>query len=588
MLGLLSPARFTGPILTKELRVASRRRRHYLLRVLYVAFLLLVMVLIWFPTMQSLNSGTLMIARMSEAAKEIIASIAWFQFIALQIVCVILLCTSISEEIYHRTLPALISTPITSFQIVTGKLLSKFLQMLQLFALSLPLLALLRVFGGVPWTYLVSSFCITLTTLLYLSCLTLFFSIFFKRAYVVMIFTVITAGILFGLIPLGLVFIAETSNYSTIFFDLEDVAEILLYHVSPYPAFFAETDNMINPGSVASFSWPAHCIYMIAASAPIFILSCALVRSAARKHMTPRTKRKTYKPPKTKRKSNILYRPFFLHSLIRKHIGSGMIWKEFLTPVLGRFRFAVYAAFLFFVLMLLISMISALFFGSIELIGFTFISSIVTFFCLAVLFTIIVPAACITSEKEAQTWPILLSTPIEHKQILAGKIVGILRRVIIAWCPFVLVFAMVTHVADFPIPALIQIAVIAIIATAFLIASGVYFSARLKRTTPAVFANLTLTAVLWGLIPGIFSALNEVYRYRSPLGDPIQWMLNLTWYLTPAGLITSVTQFADDNFDWFYQDPRFMTCWLAYIALYVTASILLLWRAKANLRRHLT
>ena len=293
--------------------------------------------------------------------------------------------------------------------------------------------------------------------------------------------------------------------------------------------------------------------------------------------------------PKKKKKSNILYRPFFLHTLIQKYLGSGMIWKEFLTPVLGRFRFAVYAAFLFFVLMLLISMISALFFGQIEMIGFTFISSIVIFFCLAVLFTIIVPAASITSEKESQTWPILLSTPINHKRILAGKIVGILRRVIIAWSPFLLIFAMVMHIADFPLPAVIQIALIALVAVTFLIASGLYFSARFKRTTPAVFANMTLTAVLWGLTPAIFIAIDEISRYTDPLiAEATHWLAQITWNLTPPGLIMRVAKFSEGNFDWFYQDPRFMKYWLAYMALYITASAFLLWRAKANLRRHLT
>lgn len=547
------------------------------------------MLTIWFEAMRSIRGASVLAAQMSEAAKLIVAYIAWFQFIALQIVCVILLCTSVSEEIYRRTLPALISTPITSFQIVTGKLLSRLFQMLQLFALSLPLLALIRVFGGVQWSYLISTFCITLTTIFYLGCLTLFFSIFFKRAYVVMIFTVIAAGLIFGLTPLILLFVAETIDSSGLFFDIEEAVMSLMYHTSPHAAFAAETVNMIDPGSVTAFSWWVHCIFMIVISIPLLILSCAAIRSAARKHLTPKTKRKTYKPPKKKKKSNILYRPIFLHSLIQKHLGSGMIWKEFLTPVLGRFRFVVYAAFLFFVGMLLVGMASAVLFDSIALIGFTFVSSIITFFALAVLFTIIVPAASITVEKESQTWPILLSTPIEHNRILAGKIVGALRRILIAWSPFVLVFAMVARIADFPAPAIIQITIIAVIAAAFLIAAGLYFSARLKRTTPAVFANLTLTATLWALIPAILNALATRRYYRTAptfFDAPLYWAADIATFLTPPGLIRRVIRFAEGNFDWFYQDPLFMRYWLGYMALYISLSVFLLWRARANFRRH--
>jgi len=50
---------------------------------------------------------------------------------------------------------------IGRFQIVAGKLLSKLWQKLILLAISLPLLAVVRVFGGVPWDYVLSSLAVT-------------------------------------------------------------------------------------------------------------------------------------------------------------------------------------------------------------------------------------------------------------------------------------------------------------------------------------------------------------------------------------------------------------------------------------------
>ena len=594
-LGLLNPNRCTGPIFAKELRVASRRRRSYIFRTVYLALLMLLMLLIWFEAVDSFDPNPVRMSRMSGAAMIIASSIAWFQFIALQILAVILLSTAISEEIYHRTLGVLMSTPITSRQIVTGKLLSKLLQMLHMFAMTLPLLALIRVFGGVPWDYLIATFCITLATILLVSCLTLFFSIYFKRAYVVMIFTVVTAGILFGLIPFIFFGMWQASYRRRPFFDF------LASHTCPYLGFARETHAMFNPTipgmgmafrwPSASFHWPILCIYLLALCIPVYLLACCKVRKAALAHMTARRKPKEYKPPKVKRKSDILYRPLFLHVLIRKTLGTGMIWKEFLTPVLGRFRFLVYGAILLFVLILLVGMLVGILSGSIAIIGFTLVTSVVAFFSLAVLFTVIVPAACITSEKESRTWPILLSTPITHNQILAGKLVGIVRRILIAWSPFFFVFALIAHIVDFPVAALIQLLVLSLTAMAFLVASGIYFSARLRRTTPAVISNLALAATLWGLVPAVFFAFNEAYIYSNAPRSVVRfigWMDNLTWNLTPTALAVNLLEYSRDNTIWFYQSPDTLKYWLAYLGLYIPASIILLQRAKANFRRHLT
>lgn len=584
-LGLLNPNRCTGPIFTKELRVASRRRRSYIFRTLYLALLMLLMLLIWFEAVDSFDANSVRMSRMSRAAMIIASSIAWFQFIALQILAVILLSTAISEEIYHRTLGVLMSTPITSRQIVTGKLLSKLLQMLHMFAMTLPLFALIRVFGGVPWNYLIATFCITLATIIFLSCLTLFFSIYFKRAYVVMIFTAVTAGILFGLIPLICFGMWQASYHRGRFF------EFLIPHICPYLGFAMETGSMLSPASTFNFHWPILCIYLLALCVSVYLLACCKVRKAALAHMTARRKPKEYKPPKVKRKSDILYRPLFLHALIRKTLGTGMIWKEFLTPVLGRFRFLVYGAILLFVLILLVGMLVAILSGSITIIGFTLAASVIAFFSLAVLFTVIVPAACITSEKESRTWPILLSTPINHNRILAGKLVGIVRRILIAWSPFFFVFALIAHLADFPVAALIQLLVLSLTAMAFLVASGIYFSARLRRTTPAVISNLALAATLWGLVPAVFFAFNEAYNSSNAprsLVRFIRWMYNLTWNLTPTALAVNLLEYSRNDNIWFYQSPDTLKYWLAYLALYIPASIILLQRAKANLRRHLT
>ena len=158
---LFNPVWLTGPLLDKELRVSSRRRRNYVLRFAYVLLLTIFVVIVWLSVVKFQGTAAYQKSRMAVAGKTIITTIVTFQFIATQLIAVIMLSTSISDEIYHRTLGVLMTTPISSFQIVMGKLFSKLLQLILLLAISLPLLAIVRIFGGVPWNYVLSSLCIT-------------------------------------------------------------------------------------------------------------------------------------------------------------------------------------------------------------------------------------------------------------------------------------------------------------------------------------------------------------------------------------------------------------------------------------------
>jgi len=187
----------TGPIFDKELRVSSRRRRSYVLRFTYVVFFALLVALVWLEAVPRGSTGLFQASRMAEAGQAIVTFVVWFQFIASQVVAIVMLSTAISDEIYSKTLGLLMTTPVGSVQIVLGKLLSKLLQLMLLLTITLPLLAIVRVFGGVPWDFLVCGLSITLTTAMFLGTLSLFFSIFTRRAHTVIIVTVLTAGVLF-------------------------------------------------------------------------------------------------------------------------------------------------------------------------------------------------------------------------------------------------------------------------------------------------------------------------------------------------------------------------------------------------------
>ncbi|HUU58149.1 MAG TPA: hypothetical protein VMZ50_01290, partial [Phycisphaerae bacterium] len=68
----LSPAGWVGPIFTKELRVVSRRRRHYLLRAGYLAALTLFVAIVWISAVGGEGSSAAQsVYRMSTVGKAI-------------------------------------------------------------------------------------------------------------------------------------------------------------------------------------------------------------------------------------------------------------------------------------------------------------------------------------------------------------------------------------------------------------------------------------------------------------------------------------------------------------------------------------
>ncbi|MGD8500038.1 MAG: hypothetical protein PVJ86_05295, partial [Phycisphaerales bacterium] len=272
----------TGPIFDKELRVSSRRRRNYVLRFAYLVLLSCFLVLVWIEEVRYSGSAVYRISRMARAGQTIIACTVWFQFCVTQVVAVIMLSTSISDEIYNRTLGLLMTTPINSFQIVMGKLFSKLLQLILLLAISLPLLAIVRVFGGVPWGYVTSSLCITLTTVIFVGSLSLFFSIFSRRAYIVIIVTTVTIGILFAFIPLLAFMLWHTMDLRAMI--SEKTLFAVLFAPNPYCSMFSNTMVMMEPRAAAGMPalfWPLHCGIMLAASAVVLSVSVIKVRKVA-------------------------------------------------------------------------------------------------------------------------------------------------------------------------------------------------------------------------------------------------------------------------------------------------------------------
>jgi ABC-type transport system involved in multi-copper enzyme maturation permease subunit len=200
-----------GPIFEKELRATSRRKRTYVLRAAYLGGLLLVMLAAYTSTRSMYRGGgvAFRVQQQNELGQVFFAVFSFFGVISMAAIGPVLTSTAISSERLHKTLPVLLMTPITSFQIVTGKLFSRLLVALTLVGLSLPVLALVRLLGGVDLSQMFGVLVLFAVTAVSTAAVGLFFSTLFNRAFAAIL---LSYGLLFGIY--GFIPLAASAYYS--------------------------------------------------------------------------------------------------------------------------------------------------------------------------------------------------------------------------------------------------------------------------------------------------------------------------------------------------------------------------------------
>jgi len=522
---LFDPVRLFGPIFDKELRVSSRRRRNYLLRFAYILSLSIFILFAWYSILGIRSSGStvFLVSRFSQAGRQIIATIVWFQFIAAQIIAIVMLSSSVSDEIHRGTLAVLMTTPINSFQIVTGKLLSKLLQLMLLLAISLPLLAIIRIFGGVTWDYVASSVCITLSATFLAGALSLLLSITYRHAYTVILVTVTLYMVFFGALPglfnmlavKGMFIFSRQATYS------------LLAMTNPFVAFAAANAKFIQSGVPSFFSWPLHCLLMLGVSAVLITVAVWRMRKAA----PAKTFGSSSKPWFAENLERMLNRIFFKagsHSADGSIIpvkGKPIIWREMRKGFIGRSRgetvifLLLIGAFLIAAVLLLLSS------GRNSFLPRYFMSA---FYVVAMVRMAVFSAGSITAEKEARTWPVLLATPLEDRDIVREKAIAAFRRNFPLLLLYIVLFS-ISYIKMAGIKSIIAIVLYILLPLAssvlFVIGSGLYFGTRFRTTTAAVAVTIGLYFAITFLFCGAFNPLNRLFiTFIMSMSRGGQWM----------------------------------------------------------------
>ena len=487
--------RLTGPIFDRELRACSRRKRYYLLRMAFIALMLILIAWTWLmATAFAASSGSAAFTamRMSIVSRSVVASVVWLEFIAMPLLAIIMLSDSISREINKRTMEVLLSTPITALQIVTGKLFSRLFQLLLLAGLTFPLFAIIRVFGGVPWDFVIVSLCVTLTTTCFFAAVSLYYSIRTRQSYKVIGWTLLTGLFVFGLIPGVVSTLNSYQNWQWL-----PQANHVLEIINPFIAMAQITTSVMssNPQGASVFNWVAHCLMTAAATLFIVFLSTFQLRKIMLRLSAGQT-------AKTKRFFGIFARnksEIVSGRELREVQGDPILWKELNADKSHRVIGLKLGSIVWFSLIAVVYICAAFFE---VLTNPVFHAAFVTILALiAFLRTATLSALSISREKQSRTWPILLTTPIEDAEILKMKTKAILRKTAFFWIVIfgdVLVFSIFLVLN--PI-AIVGVAVAIIPTVLFLIGVGAYFGMRLKTTTGTMVATFAIPVMLWFLCP---------------------------------------------------------------------------------------
>jgi len=593
----LRPGWLTGPIFEKELRVSSRRGRSYALRFFYIALLTVFVAIVWLGTVQYQGGAAVQQSRMASAGKQITTTIVIFQFVAMQLLAVIMLSNAISDEVYHRTLGLLMTTSITSLQIVMGKVLSRLLQLVLLAAISLPILAIVRVFGGVSWDYLLASLCVTLTAALLAGLLSLSFSIENRRAYGVIIRTACALATFYFVLPaliavawgflLPLLHVAPGAGSF-----LSSGPATLLMHLNPFYGIGALTDRMVAPGRrLPAFFWPLHCTLMLGLSALILARAVRIVRKVALRQATGEFLQTGVKTKRGKRERRVVP--------VKRVQGPPVVWKELRAPFIqGIDNRNSYIGLTVTILALIGTYIPPALDGSLDE-DFAHVMYVLLFVFLGVMTNILFSATRITTEKESQSWSLLLATPLRDWEILFGKAVGAFRRCLPIWgllAGHVLLFVLLGYIH--PV-AFLHLTLLVAWLTCFVTGAGLYFSSRFARTTSAVVASFGLTIGLWALGPIVVGILGLVARHEAAFTKYLWTHPAIQTAVIVGGAAgrenahtaLRALSFGGDR-AMFNAGPGAYgvgraTAILALIAAaYILAGLFLFWRAKCRLRRN--
>jgi len=554
-----------GPVLGMELRLSSRQKRTYVIRLLYVAALAFYTALVWFAIMEQTSvSSAAGVARMADVGNQIVGRVIRFLLIAGQFAAVVLMSTLFHEELYHGRLDMLLSSPLELRPIALGKFVSRLLHLLIMLVMGLPVLAMVRVFGGVPWAMVVTGMSLVVLASFCAAVISMRYSIRYRQPY---------AGILRTFI---LLLIPSLFTQAWI---------------SRSAALFTGGPRMWGEWLILCLIWLALAFMMLRRCLNHFERA-AMLALGNDPDCPPLTMRTNYfylsqrygvtAEPVAAMEP---YRPMPWENPVEIVItGSPIVWKAMRRQWFPNLKVGL----------ALVGLALAYLYGLAapagELAKASFHAALVKgmlFFGGA--FVAILAATAISSDRQSGYWPLVLLTPLTDWDILKAKMLATLRR-----CTLLGV-ALGVHILAFtaagvihPLGAL-QVVMVAAWVTVFLGGLGLFCSVHFKRSVTAMMITLAVAGGLWLVAPPLIGLVERILHVElltamARGASPFQQV-----DAALRAVVLEGRQTGSSLHPWLGSGVtagHLAVVLAAYAAVYSGLGVLMAWLAKRAFRRH--
>jgi len=418
----------------------------------------------------------------------------FLQFIVVQLAAIALLADSFAAERRRRSLGVLLTTPLTSVQIVWGKLAGRLLHPLVIVASTLPVFTVTRVFAHVEWMSILGGICITLTATVLAGAVTQFFSLGSRHPHMPFFAGALTIGLLYGAAAL----VCPPASAAS------PTQSWRPYAVGPFGTMCQISLNGLNPAVWISPQWVLPCLMTLLGAFLVLSLTSFRMRAAALRSMFPRPRSHLSLGAVVRRVIRARSAARSRDEAVRALRGAPVVWRE-----LRGLRFAEDLA--WGLLALVVAGIPH---------AFRVSAGPWAPLCVSVLLPVVVAsfrtvtlaAVSVTAEKEAGTWAVLLTAGLDDGQIVYGKALAAVQRSLPVWCAvfgwslFVGLPMLTPGIATWSV-WIASSSLIVATSLVFVMALGLYLGVRHNNTTQAVVG-----AVTWGVCAvgcwGFLTALN--------------------------------------------------------------------------------
>lgn len=513
--GSLNPLRlFFGPIFQMEVRTAGRRTSTYVFRFLFaglVIFFFTVFLLENWFTLDVQSSSVAQLQQMQSLAPDLAMAIVWTQYPALLLFAPIIVGPALCDERRHRTLPALLTTPLTSWEIVLGKLSGRLTQALVLAAISVPVMLGARLLGGVSAEGILAAAIVTAVSVIQIAALALVISASSTRATA----AASSAFVAFLFINFGpSLGIALYNEWIAKELGLGQISFLWLFRTSlPISLGAVTTEHFagqfLGAGPMITWGWAS--IY--GGAVTVLAVGAAGWRLRATMRQDPDSVELLRKsnPRKRRRRRADADAPADEPSPValemarrsREISDRPVLWREWRIGIFRRrssMAYTILGLFVGFTLLYINADMSdpAMHYVIAE-VGLAIV----------LLQAVFGSPGLIPHEREARTIDVLLTTPLRPRSIVFGKLAGAMRRLWIMPACLMLHFLIISITGYMRPHILFMLPLVMLPAAIMLLGTGMLAGVLFRRPITAAAANLAVPIGLYAVLPMLLALLQS-------------------------------------------------------------------------------